>query len=56
MGNDEGNDEDEQNPRKAKNKKKKMKKSTYIVENLDTITTKLKDEFQDVNEAFVFTN
>jgi hypothetical protein len=40
-------DNEEQN-KKAKTKKKRVKKSSQIVENLDTITAKIRDEFNDV--------
>jgi hypothetical protein len=44
------NDEDDQqNNRKNKTKKKRMKKSSQIAQNLDAITSKMKDEFKDVS-------
>lgn len=41
------NDREEQN-KKNKSKKKRLKKSSQIAENLESITSKLKDDFQDV--------
>ena len=43
-----GDNEDQQN-KKAKAKKKRVKKSAQIIENLETINTKTRDEFTDVN-------
>jgi hypothetical protein len=39
--------ENQQN-KKGKQKRARMKKSTYIVENLDNITAKIRDDFKDV--------
>jgi condensin complex subunit 2 len=49
--NDNENDEHAGN-KKAKAKKKRMKKSSQIAENLDSITSKLRDEFQDEDLYF----
>jgi len=52
---DADNDDEEQanqNKKAAKGKKKRIKKSSHIVENLDTITAKLKDEYQDEDLYF----
>lgn len=46
-GADDRDDDEPQVGKKVKQKKKTAKKS-HIVENLDTITSKLKDEYQDV--------
>ena len=52
---DADNDDEEQanqNKKATKGKKKRIKKSSHIVENLDTITAKLKDEYQDVMREY----
>ena len=43
----DGEDADQQN-KKSRAKKRRMKKSSQIAENLDTITSKLRDDFVDV--------
>ena len=45
----ENDNDDDRNGKKAKNKKKRNKKSSQIAQNIDTITSKMKDEFKDVN-------
>lgn len=40
--------DDDQQSKKAKTKKKRVKKSSQIAENLDSITSKIRDDFQDV--------
>jgi hypothetical protein len=47
-------DNEEQSNKKAKAKKKRVKKSSQIVENLDTITAKIRDEFNDVTSPTYF--
>ena len=56
MNDDDNEDnEDAENPsKKAKAKKKRMKTSSQIAENLDTITSKMRDEFKDVGVLFIF--
>ncbi|CAF0720587.1 unnamed protein product [Brachionus calyciflorus] len=52
-GNDENNNgEDDQQNKKNKAKKKRMKKSSQIVENLESITAKIRDDFQDEDLYF----
>ncbi|RNA45055.1 Condensin complex subunit 2 [Brachionus plicatilis] len=46
------NDQGDQGNKKTKAKKKRNKKSSHIAENLDTITTKLRDDFQDEDLYF----
>lgn len=46
------NDREEQN-KKNRSKKKRLKKSSQIAENLESITSKLKDDFQDVIKYFL---
>ena len=50
--NDLDDQDDRQNNKKGKTKKKRMKKSSQIAQNVDTITSKMKDEFKDVNLLF----
>lgn len=46
----DGADDQDDEPQAAKKvrQKKKTTKKSHLVENLDTITSKLKDEYQDV--------
>jgi len=46
---DQDNDDDQlNNKQKAKAKKKRMKKSSQITQNLETINCKINNEFKDV--------
>lgn len=50
--NDLDDQDDRQNNKKGKTKKKRMKKSSQIAQNVDTITSKMKDEFKDEDLYF----
>ena len=48
QGGEDGEEGGDAANKKGKAKRKRMKKSSQIAENLDTITTKIRDEFKDV--------
>jgi hypothetical protein len=51
-GNDGGDDNNNANSKKTKAKRKRIKKSSQIAENLDTITSKMRDDFKDEDTYF----
>ena len=51
-GGGEGDDNNNANSKKTKAKRKRIKKSSQIAENLDTITSKMRDDFKDEDTYF----